>query len=398
VIFRPNSVLAIMFGIAVSAAAEAQPVDRCSDILKHGVFNTSSLNTDRVEYRYVQQSIDQHSTEGNTTSFTSNFSYLTPTEQYAGIWNASNDQQKMDMLRQTRLEETFTRDSLRSFVSKASEALTDAWKSCMERRGKGPIFSARYSADRRFVILEASSGIEDLNLAFNKKENLALNDKTRWRHHIDLLPPNALTCESGFSTKRTRDSINCRRSDDSLNQEVQVTLRAKHGEQPTLILPGPPAPLPPPPPAIQQNVYLSKELESGAHNFRGIEYRQFVSANATPYPHGVVMASQDTVASAVTYKIPWGAKTFAGSVVSTNPTCDNSGNGWSVTIKTPSGIVTYHLSQHQLDPMTFELPVDAIPFGAPRELSISVDPKGNRTCDHSALGDPHFKPFPPAMN
>lgn len=384
-------VLRMLALIALAApVVSAQPADRCADILHAGVFDTAYLNAESKKYHLFQRSFCSASSESDKKSLAQNFSYLTPTESYVGSWNASSDEQRRNMFCDASLEETFTHDSLEQFIRQASPIIVDAWSSCMKQRAPIARFSARYSNDLVSVSLEADSGMQNLPLSFG--------GKTRWQDQIDILPPDALKCRRGFSSKDTRDVINCTRAKGRLNEVVQLKLLTEYGEQPMTELPSIAPVVKPPPPPPQENVYLNKELEIGKHTFQAVGYQKLAALNRG-YAHGVLFASNDAVASVITYRIPHGMKSFATDVVSYQAACTGGGpiNGWTVIISAPNQNVGVERSWNQIDPNTIEIPVDNIPYGMPREITITVNPHDHRTCDHSGLGDPHFKPASPSI-
>jgi hypothetical protein len=385
----------LVVAIFISLHGHAEEIDRCSDILENGVFDQTHLDAYQKNYHLFQQAFCNSSSEEDNTSLGQQFSYLTPTESYAGTWNASNTQQRRALFCQETLDYAFKEESLRLFVTKASPVIVEAWSKCMEKRSPNVRFSADYSDDFSDVTLAANSGFTGVNLSFHGKKS--------WRDQLIIQPADALTCGAQyFHSDRARDTIQCKRAKTRLKETVKIQLLTKIGDvQPWVSLPSIEPPRPPAPPdRITSNTYLSKDLETGKHTFRSITYERFVGTNSRPYPHGMTVASQDTTGSVVTYKIPLGAKDFVTDVTTYQAGCGGGGNvnGWRVFIKTPNEEKVAERSWNYIDAHSFTMPVDNIPYGHPREIAISVDPMGDRTCDHAALGDPHFTPLPLKTN
>lgn len=140
------------------------------------------------------------------------------------------------------------------------------------------------------------------------------------------------------------------------------------------------------------DVYLSKALEVPGHNFQNIEYRPVTSIAGKTYVRGLFLDSQNAGPSSVSYQIPPEAKLFVATAIARDAGGCGSGsvNGWTVTITTSQTKAAADLSWNYLDPVVLRVPVDNIPADGIRELTITVNPHSDRTCDHSALGDPHF--------
>src|SRR5262249_55237993 len=137
--------------------------------------------------------------------------------------------------------------------------------------------------------------------------------------------------------------------------------------------------------------FLTADLEVGKNTFQAHRYEPFVSHSGTLYKRGLLLWSQDQSASVITYKIPRGAKSFVFTLAAIEVYCGGGGtiNGWTVIIKTPSNQQAFSVFHTSSDSVQ-TLSLGSAPPGEAPEISIAIDPMGSRTCDHSALGDPHF--------
>jgi hypothetical protein len=142
-----------------------------------------------------------------------------------------------------------------------------------------------------------------------------------------------------------------------------------------------------------RDVYLSQALELPGHNFQTLQYRPVTSITGKTYQRGLFLDSQNTTPSSVSYRIPPGAKFFVATAIARDAGgCGGGGNinGWTITITTPKASAAADLSWNYLDPVRRCIPVDNIAANGIKEVTITVNPHSDRTCDHSALADAYF--------
>ncbi len=140
------------------------------------------------------------------------------------------------------------------------------------------------------------------------------------------------------------------------------------------------------------DTYLKASLELSKNGFIAFDYHAVTSVTGKTYLKGVYLRSNDASPGVVEYKIPRGAKTFIATSIACKEKCDNNdADGWVVSLTTSKCEIAREISFQYRDPQVLEIPVDD---ASDRILAITVNPKNNRTCDHSALGDPHFTAKP----
>jgi hypothetical protein len=146
------------------------------------------------------------------------------------------------------------------------------------------------------------------------------------------------------------------------------------------------------PKRITKVTYLSQDLEIKNSGLLYRAYKEFRSFGGAWYTHGLVIAPPN-YAGSLTYAIPPGAKRFKAVVTNYTDVCGGPARGFRVTINTPrQHVVLDGMSWNYVDPRPVDIPVDDIPPEEEKELTIVVDAMGDRTCAHSALGEPRFEP------
>jgi hypothetical protein len=179
---------------------------------------------------------------------------------------------------------------------------------------------------------------------------------------------------------------------EPVGSRVKETAQQVAGEASALIGTNKPT-LPPPKRPPFRDVFLSQTLELPGHNFQTLKYQPVTSITGKTYQRGLFLDSQNTTPSSVSYRIPHGAKFFVATAIARDAGgCGGGGNvnGWTITITTPKASAPADLSWNYLAPIKLSVPVDNIPAGGIKELTITVNPHSDRTCDHPALADPHF--------
>ena len=143
------------------------------------------------------------------------------------------------------------------------------------------------------------------------------------------------------------------------------------------------------------DVYLAKELEiPGSRDFQTLEYHAVTGVSSQTYSKGVFLDSWNDRASTVRYRIPRGAKYFVALALARYAgVCGGGGpqDGWDITVSTPTSTKsTPRMSFNYIDPVPLKIPVDNIPSGKSRELTLAVNPYSARTCDEPALANARF--------
>jgi len=352
--------------------------DRCSDILRAGIYDTMVTNQKAVSFRQLQTLYRTESSAASGAKSALDLFALTPKGNVNLDWNNMTADQRQQALLDYKWEETFTDDSLYKFAQTVNATLVNAWTDCM--RARALKFTYRASDDDKHVLLVAENSIPGIN-----KLHFA---GTTLKKQIRVLPPSALNCHSdAFEQSVQESTISCDRR--TLTQRVTVKLLTTQGGQPTIELPAHIQPAPPP--TVPNDVPLTEKLiasKTFAIVFRPVQSvnRAFASGVTIHPPNGVGL---------LTIAIPTGARWFTGHVIWFNDApCDRSNKDQdpAVVIFRLAGreIATYTVDHFDPRVQDFAIDVRKIPEGAKRVIDVSVDPLKWRTCDHVALADPLF--------